>query len=147
MVYVGGDIPSQENPKAHKLPANVEGIMVEINLRKMKFLLISIYHSTNKDYGTTDDVFLCEIGKVVDVYSSFDSFLIVGDFNMQEGNSQLDDFLCTYHAKNLVKEPTCFKSPENPSCVDLFVTYNKHGFTWTHPKRTGMNWNELESWN
>ena len=24
---------------------------------------------------------------------------------------------------------------------------NKHGFTWTQPKRTGMNWNELESWN
>ena len=61
----------------------------------MKFLLIGVYHSTNKDYGTTDDVFLSEIGKVLDVYSSFDSFLIVGDFNMQEGNSQFDDFLCT----------------------------------------------------
>ena len=49
MVYVRVDIPSQENPKKHKLPAKVEGVMVEINLRKMKFLLIGIYHSTNND--------------------------------------------------------------------------------------------------
>ena len=101
IIYVREDIPSQENPKKHKLPANVEGLIVEINLRKMKFLLIGIYHSTNKDHGTSDDVFLCEIGKVIDVYSSFDSFSVVGDFNMQEGNIQLEDFLCTYHAKNL----------------------------------------------
>ena len=99
MIYVREDIPSQENPKKHKLLTNVEGLIVEINLRKMKFLLIRIYHSTNKDHGTSDDVFLCEIGKVIDVYSSFDTFLIVGDFNMQEGNILLEDFLCTYHAK------------------------------------------------
>jgi hypothetical protein len=103
MVYVRDDIPCQE--KEYGLPNNVEGLIVEINLRKMKFLLLGIYHSTNKKYGSTDDVFLHEVGTVLDVYSSYDKFLIVGDFNMQEGNLALDDFLDEFHAKNLVGEP------------------------------------------
>ena len=24
---------------------------------------------------------------------------------------------------NIVKEPTCFKNPNNPSCIDLILTY------------------------
>ena len=35
MVYVRDDIPCQE--KEYGLPNNVEGLIVEINLRKMKF--------------------------------------------------------------------------------------------------------------
>jgi hypothetical protein len=51
MIYVRNDIPSQE--KEYKLPSNVEGVLVEINLRKVKFLLIGIYHSTNAEHGTS----------------------------------------------------------------------------------------------
>ena len=54
MIYVRNDIPSQV--KDYKLPSNVEGVLVEINLRKVKFLLIGIYHSTNADHGTSDDM-------------------------------------------------------------------------------------------
>ena len=137
MIYVRDDIPCQE--KAYKLPSNVEGIIVEINLRKMKFLLLGIYHSTNKKYGSTDDVFLREVGAVLDVYSSYDKFLIVGDFNMQEGNLVLDDFLDEFHAKNLVGEPTCFKSLGNPSCVDLFITNSSGSFMRTGAVGTGLS--------
>ena len=58
---------------------------------------------------------------------------------MQEGNIQLEDFLCTYHAKNLVKEPTCFKSVENPSCVDLFITNKYRSFMKTSTISTGLS--------
>ena len=47
MIYVREDIPSQE--KGHNLPDNVEAILLEINLRKSKFLLIGTYHSTNEE--------------------------------------------------------------------------------------------------
>ena len=36
--------------------------------------------------------------------------------------SDIHDFIDAFHAKNLVKEPTCFKNPLNPSCIDLFIT-------------------------
>ena len=41
MIYIRDDIPSQE--KDYKLPNNIEGLIVEINLRKIKFLVIGIY--------------------------------------------------------------------------------------------------------
>ena len=118
MIYVRVDIPSQE--KDYKLPWNVEGILVEINLRKMKLLLIGVYHSTSDEHGTNDDVFLHELGTSIDAHPSYDKFLIAGDLNLQEHDIKLSNFLEEYHAKSLVKEPTCFKNPENPSCIDLF---------------------------
>ena len=38
MIYVREDIPSQE--KVHNLPSHIEAILVEINLRKSKLLLV-----------------------------------------------------------------------------------------------------------
>ena len=137
MIYVRSDIPSQE--KKSNLPKNVEALLVEINLRKTKFLLIGTYHSTNEKYGTKDDVFLHEIGCVLDIYSSYDKFLIVGDLNMQEGDACLEDFLHEFHAKNLVKEPTCYKNPDNPSCVDLFITNRTGSFMKTTAVSTGLS--------
>ena len=105
----------------------VNSIFVEINLRKNKILLIGAYHSTNDDYGTTDEVFFQEIGLAIDVhYSSYNKFLLAGDFNMnvdsKKGHGILDEFMSEFLAKNLVKGPTCFKSTNNPSCIDLFIT-------------------------
>ena len=137
VIYVRADIPSQE--KDYQLPSNVEGVLVEINLRKMKFLLIGVYHSTHVTYGTSDDVFLHELGTCLDVHSSYDKFLIAGDFNMQEHNTKLSNFLDEFHSKNLVKEPTCFKNPNNPSSVDLFITNFPRSFMKTTTITTGLS--------
>ena len=34
----------------------------------------------------------------------------------------ISDFMSTYNLKNLVKQKTCFKNTENPSCIDLILT-------------------------
>ena len=131
MIYVRDDIPSQEKDK-FKLPDGVEGLIVEINLRKSKFLLIGTYHSTHENYGTKDDVFLHGIGSAIEYYNSYDQFLIAGDLNLQEGRDPLlDDFLDEFHAKNLVKEPTCDKNASNLSTVDLFITNTPRSFMKT----------------
>ena len=120
MIYVREDIPSERLTK-HNLHENVEAIFVEVNLRKNKILLVGTYHSTNFEYGTTDEVFFKEITLALNVYSKYDKFLLAGDFNVNVFDSSdiLEDFLDEFHALNLVKEPTCFKSHENPSCIDL----------------------------
>ena len=43
LIYVREDIPSKELKK-HYLPSDIEGIFVEINLRKVKWLLFGSYH-------------------------------------------------------------------------------------------------------
>ena len=34
----------------------------------------------------------------------------------------------TYDLKSLIKEPICYKNPENPSCIDLILTNNPKCF-------------------
>ena len=41
--------------------------------------------------------------------------------------------------KNLVKEPTCFKSIDNPSCIDLFITNSYLSFQNTTTVATGLS--------
>ena len=43
LLYIREDIPCKEL-KFHSLPENIEGIFVEINLRKTKWLLFATYH-------------------------------------------------------------------------------------------------------
>ena len=40
----------------------------------------------------------------------------------------LRNFCDLYQLKNLVREPTCFKNPDNPSCIDLFLTNCSRSF-------------------
>ena len=63
MIYVREDIPSDKLLK-HHLHENMEAIFVEINLRKNKFLVVGTYHSTNIDYGTTDEVFFHQLRSI-----------------------------------------------------------------------------------
>ena len=138
MIYVREDIPSNQLTK-HVVIKNVELLFVEINLRKNKMLLVGTYHSTSSDYGTTHEVFFEQLGFALDHYSSYDKFLLAGDFNIQEGQGVLDEFLDEFHAKNMVKEPTCFKNPENPSCIDLFITNSYRSFQKTTTVSTGLS--------
>ena len=44
-----------------------------------------------------------------------------------------------YKLKNLVREPTCFKNPDNPSCIDLFLTNCSRSFQDTQVIETGLS--------
>ena len=48
------------------------------------------------------------------------------------------DFCEIYNLKNLVKDPTCFKDVENPSCVDLILTNRPKSFQKTLVAETGL---------
>ena len=70
-----------------------------------------------------DQYFFDCVGKALDVYSNkYDKFLLIGDFNAEVGEINLDTFLKDYDANNIVREKTCYKNIENPSCIDLFIT-------------------------
>ena len=138
MIYIREDIPSDILLK-HKLPSNIEAIFVEINLRKNRLLLVGTYHSTHKTHGSSDETFFNNIGLALDVYSTYDKFLLAGDLNVQEEDDILDEFMEDYLAKNLVKEPTCFKNAENPSCIDLFITNSYLSFQKTTTVTTGLS--------
>ena len=135
LIYIREGIPTRLL-NVHTFPYDIEGIFVEINLRKTKWLLYGTYHPPGQD----DKYFFDNLGKALDVYSDkYDKFLLTGDFNSEEGESCLDTFLCDYDAKNIVKHKTCFKNTENPSCIDLIITNSVNSFQNTKVISTGLS--------
>ena len=65
--------------------------------------------------------------------------LLIGDFNAEVGEPTMDNFMELYDLGTLVKENTCFKSIENPSCVDLFLTNCVRSFQNTKVICTGIS--------
>ena len=138
LVYIREDIPSVELQK-HTFKRNVEGLFIEINLRKMKLLLFATYHSLHEKYGMNDVDYLEEIGLALDAYKNYDKFLLTEDFNMEDEEPYLRDFLYEHSAKNLVREKACFKNIENPSCIYLFITNSHKSFQNTTVLSSGLS--------
>ena len=138
MIYVREDIPSKLLSK-HTFTETIEGLFIEVNLRKTKLLFFGSYRSNHAVFGVSTDDYFNQICLALDTYSNYDKFLLAGDFNTEETNDSLDDFLFEHNIRNLVKEPTCFKSIENPSCIDLFLTNTPQSFQNTTTITTGLS--------
>ena len=50
----------------------------------------------------------------------------------------LSEFLEKYEAKNITNNKTCFKSPDRPTCINLFLTNSPHSFQNTMTISTGL---------
>ena len=51
----------------------------------------------------------------------------------------MKDFCQVYNCKNIIRENTCFKNPENPSCIDLFITNSPACFQGSTTIETGLS--------
>ena len=66
---------------------------------------------------------------MLDKYSKhYDKFMFVVDFNAEESEPCLSQFLYEYNVENIVKKSTCFKNAFDPSCIDFFITNSPLSF-------------------
>ena len=65
--------------------------------------------------------------------------MLAGDFNAEESEPCTWQLLFEMNAKNIVKEPTCFKSLSNPSCIDLIITNSFSNFQNLKAISTGLS--------
>ena len=65
--------------------------------------------------------------------------MLVGDFNAEESEPCLPQFLYECNAKNTVKENTCFKNALNPNCIDFFITNSRLSFQNTIAVSNGLS--------
>ena len=80
------------------------------------------------------------ISKGLDFYSSkYDNFIALGDFNAETSDPIISEFCATHNLKNLVKEPTSFKSLKNPTCIDLILTNRPKCFQNSNVFETGLS--------
>ena len=94
------------------------------------------YHPTSQ----SDQYFFENTGKALDRYSKhYNKFMLACDFNSEESEPCLSQFLYEYNAKNIVKENTCFKNVLSPRCIDLFITNSPLRFQNTVAVSNGLS--------
>ena len=134
IIYVREDILAKRLGDA-PFPKEYEGMFIEINLRSHKSLLFGGYNNQKVNILS----FLKEIREKLNIYTvKYEDILLLGDFNSEVGENEMSEFCEDYNLKNLVEEPTCFKNPENPSCIDLILTNKKGSFCDTKVIETGL---------
>ena len=99
LVYVNDNIPFLKLNE-HSLPADIEIMCVELNLKKQKWIVIGIYRPPKMN----EKYFLDHLSRVVDFYSkAYDRVLIMGDFNSEPCDELIQTFSDGYNLYNLVK--------------------------------------------
>ena len=135
LIYIREGIPNKLLSK-HTFSNDIEGIFVEINMRKIKWLLLGSYHPPSQ----SDQYYFENLSKALDIYTEhYEKFILPGDFNAEDKEPILNEFLYQYDAKNIVKDKICFKSIENPSCIDLIITNSRNSFQNTTVISTGLS--------
>ena len=99
MVYIREDIASKLLDK-HVFPYDMEGLFVELNFRKCKWLLFGTYHPLSQ----ADIYYFDNLDKTFDTYSSYEKRLLIGDFNKKISEPCIDSFIYEHDLQNLVKE-------------------------------------------
>ena len=69
----------------------------------------------------------------------YDNYILMGDFNARLSNNFVDSFCRSYSYKSLIKKSTCFKSPDNPTCIDLILTNSQKYFQNSTILETGLS--------
>ena len=96
-----------------------------MNISNKKWILAGIYNPQKSRIVS----FLEVLEKNLSFYlSSFENFIVFGDFNCDMGENVMQDFCGSFSLRSLIKSPTCFKSNENPTCIDLILTNRFQNF-------------------
>ena len=63
----------------------------------------------------------------------------MGDFNARPADTVVSDFCEIYNMKNIIREKTCFKNTNNPSCIDLIIIKRQKSFQNSMVIETGLS--------
>ena len=133
LIYTRNDIPARELTLMHGI---IECIIIELTLSKKKWLIIGAYNPQKSQISDH----LLKLGKNLEHYlQSYDNVVILGDFNVEVTEDAMEDFCSLFHLNSLIKEPTCFKNPENPSTIDLILTNRRGCFQQSTVLETGLS--------
>ena len=133
MLFVREKIPSnlltiEEKP--------IESFYVELNLRISKWLVDCSYNPHKNSIGNPLD----GISESLDLLSSdYEKMIFLGDFNVTDHEHHMKSFCENYSLKNLIMQPTCYKKPNNPTCIDLILTNVPRSFQSTCVVETGLS--------
>ena len=102
-----------------------ESICSEINIKNVKWFLLSVYRSPNYKNIKT---FFAELNTIVNqATSKYDNIIVMGDMNIDiddpctHGYQELTDFMNAFDLTNLIKAKTCITC-NHESSIDLILS-------------------------
>ena len=99
MIYIRGDIPRRLLSK-HVFPSDIEGLYIELNFRKSKWLLLRTHHLPSQ----SDQYYFNNLDKSLDTYSNYEKTFLVGEFNAKTTDHYLSSFLYQHELSRTFKE-------------------------------------------
>ena len=69
--------------------------------------------------------------------TTYEKILILGDFNVGKEEQHMKAFCDNYNLTSLIKESSCYKNPNNPTCIDLILSNTHRSFQSTCVILTG----------
>ena len=134
VVFIRDDIPCKE--LKFQSDKEIEGIFLEINLRSIKWMVMTGYNPKKENIAH----FLKYVSQGIDkYYCNYDNLLLIGDFNSELCEKDINEFCDIYTLKSLIKEPTCFKNINNPTCIDLILTNQETHFQNSTTIESGLS--------
>ena len=83
---------------------------------------------------------LFQIESAINFYSNaYENLIILGDFNADISDLNMESFCTTNKLKCIIKEPACYKNPDNPTCIDLILTNCHKNFQESSTLETGLS--------
>ena len=120
LVFVREDIPVKFLSSEEKL---IEVFF--LNLIFIKRLSCCSYNPNKSNISRHLDI----LRNSLDLYSAhYENTILIGDFNFSIDDLHMEPFCELYRFKSLIKDPNCFKNPENSSCIDLILTNSPYSF-------------------
>ena len=117
-----------------KLPNNIQIIPFELNLRKDRWLFVSIY----KPPLQNNQYFVIILSDLLDFSSNeYDNKVVLGDFNLEPSSPSQLSFMDSQNFASLIKNKTCLKG--TGSCIDLILANRKYSFKNTSSYETGLS--------
>ena len=108
----------------------------EIIIHKKKWLINYSYNPNKNNIKNLLEI----ISNVLDAFSTkYENIILLGDFNVCVDDEGMRNFFNSYNLNSLIKQPTYFKNPENPSCTDLSLTNKTRSFQSTCVIETGLS--------
>ena len=139
LIYIKKGTPTNRLKQLE--PLGIESIFIEINIKKQKWCIISVYRS--EDVRVED--FLSILSKSLDqTLNIYENIMIIGDMNIDFAKKsspkfkKLKTFCDTFDLKNLIKSPTCFQS-DSFSSIDLMLTNKNRSFINSKGVITGLS--------
>ena len=142
MALIRNDIPHRKRPDLERLiSCPIESMFIECIITKEKWMFTCLYSPHNKFKSNCCDAIDTALNAINS--ENIHTYFVLGDMNInalcKHDRRTMYDLLDIYDMTNIITSPTCYKSAENPTLLDVILTGSSRRISDTLNVNTGIS--------